>query len=201
MTYPLPLVQPVPPDAMPTTGRFPRHAMRWQVIAQLVTEHGWTHGVEIGTADGRCTDFVLSACPKLHMSTVDLWEPQPGVVGPEDWSNWPHAEHEHKARTRLTRFGPRCRILKMCSRRAAALMPDKFFNFVFLDGDHGESGLRADIAAWLPKVRAGGMLLLHDINWPGARAMADALLPAYWIGPNNVAGFSVPYGPHGASVL
>jgi hypothetical protein len=110
--------------------------MRWQVIAQLVTEHGWTHGVEIGTADGRCTDFVLSACPKLHMSTVDLWEPQPGVVGPEDWSNWPHAEHERKARTRLTRFGPRCRILKMCSRRAAALMPDRFFNCVFLDGEH-----------------------------------------------------------------
>jgi len=33
---------------------------------------------------------------------------------------------------------------------------------VFLDGDHSESAVEADIAAWVPHLQAGGFLVLHD---------------------------------------
>lgn len=33
---------------------------------------------------------------------------------------------------------------------------------VFLDGDHLESAVEADIAAWMPHLQAGGVLVLHD---------------------------------------
>lgn len=35
--------------------------------------------------------------------------------------------------------------------------------FVFIDGGHGDDVVRADEAAWLPKVRPGGALAIHDV--------------------------------------
>jgi hypothetical protein len=184
--YPTPH-EAVPPDAEPTTDRFGRRAMRWSVIAQLANENGWTCGVEVGAADGRCAEAVLSACAGLHMTVIDPWEPQDGHTGPEDWSDWPHAQHEEVARQRLGRFGSRCTIRKGYSADVAGEFADASVDFVFLDGDHGEVGVRADIKAWLPKIRSGGALLIHDINWPSVRGVMDDVFEAYEVAPNNVA--------------
>ncbi|MEO5678624.1 MAG: class I SAM-dependent methyltransferase [Acidimicrobiales bacterium] len=35
--------------------------------------------------------------------------------------------------------------------------------FLFVDGGHGEDVVRADEAAWLPQVRTGGLLAIHDV--------------------------------------
>jgi len=35
--------------------------------------------------------------------------------------------------------------------------------FLFIDGGHGEDVVRADEAAWLPHVRVGGLLAIHDV--------------------------------------
>jgi predicted O-methyltransferase YrrM len=35
--------------------------------------------------------------------------------------------------------------------------------FVFIDGGHGDNVVRADERAWLPKVRPGGTLAIHDV--------------------------------------
>lgn len=37
---------------------------------------------------------------------------------------------------------------------------------VFIDGDHRYEAVRADVDAWLPHVRSGGMLALHDSRVP-----------------------------------
>jgi predicted O-methyltransferase YrrM len=182
---------PIPPPSTPTTNRFGSRAMRWHVIAQLVDENDWLRGVEIGTADGRCTQQVLQACPRLHMVTVDPWMPQPENDGPEDWVGWPHGDHEMTARARLAPFGPRCRIIKAFSVDVAATVRDGSLDFVFLDGDHSEAGVRADIAAWRPKIRRGGMLTGHDCAWQGVRAAIDDLCPGYWIAPNDVWGVAI----------
>lgn len=48
---------------------------------------------------------------------------------------------------------------------------------VFLDGDHSESAVEADVTAWTPHLQAGGFLLLHDStelsSFPGPRAVAS----------------------------
>src|SRR5437763_4066434 len=38
-------------------------------------------------------------------------------------------------------------------------------DFLFLDGDHSEEAVDADLSAWLPKLKAGGVVALHDIGW------------------------------------
>jgi predicted O-methyltransferase YrrM len=35
--------------------------------------------------------------------------------------------------------------------------------FLFIDGGHGDDVVRADEAAWLPHVREGGLLAIHDV--------------------------------------
>ena len=35
--------------------------------------------------------------------------------------------------------------------------------FLFIDGGHGDDVVRADEAAWLPHVRGGGILAIHDV--------------------------------------
>lgn len=190
MTYPPPRIK-IPPPSAPTTTRFGPKAMRWNVLAQLAREHGWRFGVEIGTADGRCTDALLAACPDLTMTTVDLWAAQEGHDGPEDWAAWPHAAHEQRARARLAKYGDRCTIIKGYSTEAATLFTPASLDFVFLDGDHSEAGVRADIEAWRPKIRPGGMLTGHDAAWVGVRAAIDDLCSGYWIAPNDVWGVEI----------
>jgi hypothetical protein len=44
----------------------------------------------------------------------------------------------------------------------AALVADNSLHFVFIDGDHSESGAFADIVTWYEKVMPGGIIFGHD---------------------------------------
>jgi cephalosporin hydroxylase len=62
---------------------------------------------------------------------------------------------------------------------AANLFPDQSLAWVHIDARHDYASVSADIAAWAPKVRAGGWLSGDDFNadqWPGVvGAVRDAL--------------------------
>lgn len=63
---------------------------------------------------------------------------------------------------------------------AAALFVDRSLDWVHLDAGHDSMHLRADIAAWLPKVRRGGWLSgddYHEDKWPEVVSTVQALLP------------------------
>ena len=75
-------------------------------------------------------------------------------------------------------------VLKMSSVDAAATFENGSLDFVFIDAAHEYENVLADIAAWLPKVKVGGILAGHDyFHPPVTQAVADS----------NLEGFTTAY--------
>jgi hypothetical protein len=142
------------------------------VLARLIHERGWTRGAEIGVFEAQNLRALLMDCPQLHMIAVDRWQATDGPMqlpGDVAWRA-PMDLIEQRARYRLGFFADRVVIIKADSSEAAKQVDDASLDFVFIDGDHSEEGVIADVQAWAPKVRPGGALTGHDISLPSVQA-------------------------------
>jgi hypothetical protein len=126
-------------------------------------------GVEVGVAFGGMSLSLLQSFPGLSLLGVDPYVPYDendamslGERQMDEICCW--TTH------RLTAAHPgRWRLDRRPSLEAAASVPDGWLDIVFLDGDHRYEAITADIRAWLPKVKKGGVLCGHDFTpgWPG----------------------------------
>ena len=59
--------------------------------------------------------------------------------------------------------------IRTTSLEGSKLYEDSSLDFVFIDAAHDYESVKADIAAWYPKVKAGAVLGGHDYHasWPG----------------------------------
>lgn len=173
------------------------------VLAELVQEHGWARGAEIGVFRGQTLLHLLRSCPELQMIGVDAWDPAVSdevLPSGQRYSDFDLRRHHDALEQELreTGFDSRAVLLRMPSLEAAEMTPDVTLNFVFIDADHREAALRADIAAWTPKIRAGGWLLGHDYDprFPDVVKVVDELFPSarhfddhVWGLPRDESGF------------
>lgn len=122
-------------------------------------------GAEIGVFNG-ATSGKLLAREDLTLFMVDTWEGfavDPGIV---------IATHEQQQQNFLTAMegtafaGQRRRVLRLPSIEAARVIEDGLLDFAFIDADHSYPAVKADIRAWRPKVKAGGLLCGHDYDNP-----------------------------------
>jgi predicted O-methyltransferase YrrM len=67
----------------------------------------------------------------------------------------------------------RIKAMRMMSVEAAKHVEDNSVDFIMLDGDHNYEGIRADIDAWLPKMRSGSVISGDDYLWPGVKKAVD----------------------------
>lgn len=63
--------------------------------------------------------------------------------------------------------------LRMTSLEGATKFADGEIDFLMLDGDHSYEAVKADIAAWLPKMKKGGVISGDDYLWPGVKRAVD----------------------------
>ena len=63
-------------------------------------------------------------------------------------------------------------MLRMTSLEAVSKFNDGSVDFLMLDGDHCYEAVKADIKAWLPKMKPGGLLTGDDYGWPGVNRAA-----------------------------
>lgn len=57
-------------------------------------------------------------------------------------------------------------LVNLPSVEAAALYSDNSLDYIFLDGDHNYEGIKADLIAWYPKLKSGGLFAGHDYEQP-----------------------------------
>ncbi|NTW91009.1 MAG: class I SAM-dependent methyltransferase, partial [Erysipelotrichaceae bacterium] len=103
-------------------------------------------GVEVGVQNGYFSIEILRNW-KGELKCVDRWiEP----------------DQEKNAELNLGRE----RMIKGDSVKSAELFKDESLDFVFIDAGHRYEEVKADIEAWYPKVRKGGIVSGHDyINY------------------------------------
>ena len=178
---------------------------RFNWLEKMIRENGFSIGAELGVKSGRTTIHLLKAIKRLKIIAVDPWEevndPQPM---PEDmgggikrysgkdtagngWDAKHHNQNEAKFRNDVRPYADRVTICKAFSHDQTLLdsVPDGSLDFVFIDALHNYAGCSQDIALWEPKVREGGMMCGHDINWPGIEKAVGEVYPAYETAPDN----------------
>ncbi len=69
-------------------------------------------------------------------------------------------------------------LIKNDSILAAKSFKDRYFDIVYIDADHEYASVKADIIAWLPKVKIGGYICGDDYigGWPGVVKAVNEVL-------------------------
>jgi hypothetical protein len=119
-------------------------------------------GVEVGVACGRFSRTILDCWEGRRLHLVDAWRQ---LRDYRDISNVDDVQQEHYLATALTSLKPhvgRFEVHRELSLVAAQRFRDESLDFVYLDANHAESAVTADLIAWYPKVRAGGLIAGHD---------------------------------------
>lgn len=128
-------------------------------------------GAEIGVFAGDLSAALLSR-PDLTLYMVDSWKGG-GADYVGDTGDFHAAltqdkqdQYRQHAIMAVEFAKDRRTVLAMSSADASQAVQDGTLDFVFIDADHSYEGCSADIAAWLPKVKAGGLICGHDYDHP-----------------------------------
>jgi hypothetical protein len=133
-------------------------------IPFFLTEKGLDgFGVEVGVQKGQYSKILLQNSRLQKLYLVDTWRKLPSSY--KDIANigpYGHLQAMMQTYLNVYNFNDRAVIFREESSEAAQLFPDGSLDFVYLDGDHTEVGIKRDINAWYPKVKKGGVLSGHD---------------------------------------
>ena len=168
-------------------------SLRMDILEDLIRTRGWTAGAEVGVLRGDTFFHVLDRAPGLRMVGVDRWrfadEINADQPGHRSYRAYPLPEYRESVLQRAATYGERARVIEADTVGAAASVEDGSLDFAFIDADHTESAVRADIAAWLPKLKPTGWLMGHDYanaHFPGVKAAVDDILPGVREWPDYV---------------
>jgi hypothetical protein len=129
-------------------------------------------GAEIGVFFGLMSRRMLEQRNDMTLTMVDSWEGDSQSYEGESGDYHAGLDQANqdeicaKAQEMVAEFGDRARIIRKRSLDAAKDVAPESLDFVFIDADHGYDGCKADIAAWWPKVRVGGIVSGHDYDHP-----------------------------------
>ena len=149
-------------------------------LAQMV---GASNILEIGVAYGYHAELLCTTLPNIHYVGVDpyLANYDTNDIFSNDVQRLFNENNAQQAMERLfnvvssnfLKFKGRAKLFREKSWDAAAQFEDQSLDLVYIDGDHTYEGVVKDLAAWLPKVRRGGILCGDDIGWPGVKMAVD----------------------------
>lgn len=160
------------------------HGTRDVTLPAVLRAIGARFVAEIGVERGHFSKVLLDALPETHMLCVDAWGAYAGYR--EHVSQAKLDGFYDETRQRLAVYGDRALIRRYTSLRAAAEVPDGLLDGVYIDANHTLPHVIADLAAWVPKVRPGGIIAGHDFGRSSVGHVREAVrawTDAYQISP------------------
>jgi predicted O-methyltransferase YrrM len=177
-----------------TCGLIPPRTMHSEAEAQVLARLAAGAGrvVEIGVYEGSSAIRLARAMPagaELHL--IDPFTDESGAAMRPGWhGNAVASRVAVRRHTRNTRVRVRWHLAR--SQDVGRRWDGGSVDFVFVDGDHSEDGVRDDWEAWNRHIRPGGNVAFHDardgqpdgVGSPGPTAVVDRLFrehpPAGW---------------------
>lgn len=129
--------------------------------------------VEIGSFRGRSTVAIAAGLENLagaRLIAVDTFGGDPG------WDEVAEVSEARRLFDQNTEGIAFLEVVQMESVRAAREIEDGSVDWVFIDALHDYRSVRADIDAWAPKVKLGGLISGHDY---GRAGVTDAVLAVF----------------------
>lgn len=140
----------------------PQNDRRENFFPKMIDATDLKIGVEVGVDKGEFSYCLLAKSKLETLYGIDPWindfgsNYRPGFFDPQGDNRLAEAQK------RLGEFGDRVSLIRNLSVVAAKDFPDKYLDYVYIDGDHSLEGIYTDIYTWVHKVRKGGILSGHD---------------------------------------
>jgi predicted O-methyltransferase YrrM len=135
--------------------------------------------LEIGSYLGASTAFLAYAALTKNgmVHAVDTWgNDAMGHEGERDtWREF-HANTQSFAAYITTHRGRSVDVAERVGRIPCDLL--------FIDGDHTRDAVIADLRKWLPSLKPGGVLAMHDFDHPDVKAAFDLVVGGERIAPD-----------------
>ena len=126
-------------------------------------------GAEIGVASGKNAQRILNFLNIKQLILVDPWKVysdawQVDNTSPKRLDKFDDTFHENNYKKTVKNFSnnPKVKIIRDYSVNAAKMFDDKYFDFVYLDGDHSYEGVKKDLDSWYPKLKKFGVMCGDD---------------------------------------
>lgn len=169
----------------------------WYVHADLyrgVVQHAapGAHFVEVGAWKGKSASFmaveIINSGKTIQFDVVDTWDGR-GEDGEYDEDVTVKHGKVYDAFMYYTEpVKDYIKPVRMTSVDAAKLYADNSLDFVFLDAGHEYEDVKADIAAWWPKLKPGGTMGGDDYTRDGVKFAVNEAFPYH----NLIVNYGIP---------
>ncbi len=146
----------------------PFEGKRQHFLKHLIETNNFRIMIEVGIDTGKTTFHLLDTIPQLTIYAVDT-----------DISKFYNISVKEK-------YGDRLVPIQGYSFQVADQFADNFADIIFIDADHSYASVKKDILKYMPKLKKGGLLTGHDIDYPGVNKAVNEVIKDFDVGPNFV---------------
>ncbi len=147
-------------------------------LAKLINDMGLKNAVEIGCRYGASGMLWREHIPDLSLTCIDPYRAYHRVSQAR--------QDKIYAGALVNAENAGFTILRAASLEIVDCFKDSSLDWVHIDGDHSFDAAVQDIIKWAPKVREGGLVLVHDycrFGLSGVINAVDAYAHCHWIDP------------------
>lgn len=143
--------------------------------------------VELGSWKGRSACFLLVEALNAGKT--------PAIYFVDHWGGSDESQHRQDPEldrvydvflANIARAGyPNANVLRMRTADAAGLFPAESVDFVWVDAGHEYDEVKADLKAWWPRLKPGGVIGGDDLPMDGVKRAVSEFFPSHEVGSES----------------